>query len=157
VSPKQPKNVLLTFFTLLTFFSMSHAWANDLFNGKWIYEQTCGPQQVASVRLSQKGSDVTGEWSDGSTRGSGVYGQLKGKLKNNRLFVRYCGGDESAGYGICPKYAAEVSDYFVRQGKDLVWYKKTNKKLGLEYERYLVLYSTINDNSTIVDSHCADN
>jgi hypothetical protein len=157
MSIKQPKSIPPVFSALLFFAFMNQASAADYsFNGVWIYEQTCGAQQVASVRLTQKGSEVAGEWSDGSTRGAGVYGQLKGELKNNKLFVRYCGGEESAGYAVCPKYEAEFSDYFVHQGKDLVWYKMAHSNGKIDYRKYLVLPSTVNGKATILDSHCAN-
>ena len=141
---------------IFPFFLNQACAADNLFNGKWVYKQTCGPQQVASVIFTQKGSEVKGDWSDGSTRGSGVYGKLKGVSKNNKLFVRYCGGDENSGYEICPKYEAEVSDYFVHQGKDLVWYKMTKKKGGDDYEKYLILHPAVNGKPAIVDSRCVD-
>jgi hypothetical protein len=130
--------------------------ADDSFNGSWGYEQTCGMRHVAAVRLSQKGDAVNGDWSDGSARGSGTYGKLLGAVKDGKLYVRYCGGDDNSDYSICPNYEAEASDYFVRQGKDLVWYKMDGKPSENKFIKYLVLHQKVNGKPVIMDTHCAD-
>jgi hypothetical protein len=130
--------------------------ADDSFNGSWGYEQTCGMQHVADVRLSQKGDAVTGDWSDGSARGSGTYGKLLGTVKEGKLFVRYCGGDDNSAYDICPSYQAEASDYFVRQGKDLVWYKMDGTPSESKFIKYLVLHQEVKGKPVILDTRCTD-
>lgn len=139
-----------------TCFNQASATDNP-FQGNWAYQQICGLQHVASVRLQQKGSEVSGSWDDGSTRASGTYGQLKGNVINGQLRVRYCGGDDSSDYSVCPNYEAEASDYFVRQGKDLIWYKMTAEKSGNTFQKYLVLHPAIHGKPTITDNHCPDN
>ncbi|WP_146083993.1 hypothetical protein [Xanthomonas albilineans] len=134
---------------------LTQAFAKDnKFDGKWVYEQTCGPQQVASIELTQKKNQVDGKWSNGSTRGSGVSGKLKGNIKSGKLFVNYCGDDENSDHPICPDYESESSDYFVRQGKDLIWYKLTIGKNGREFEKYLLLHPTVNGKVVIKDGKC---
>ena len=153
------RDKIMKFFTYLLavisigFFIQASA-NNNKFNGKWVYEQTCGPQQVASIELTQKENQVDGKWSDGSTRGSGTSGKLKGSIKNGKLFVHYCGDDENSDHPICPEYESESSDYFVRQGRDLIWYKLTLGKNGNEFEKHLLLHPTINGNVLIKDSKC---
>ncbi len=117
--------------------------ANDPFDGNWIYEQSDGSRHVASVRLNHQGGEVDGDWSDGSARGSGVFGHLKGEVKGDKLFVRYCGGDDNSDYPVCPDYQKQESDYFVRQGKALVWYRKD----GAKYKRYVALHPQANGGS----------
>jgi hypothetical protein len=153
----QPRKTLTLFLCLILLTCSSVAIAADhLFNGNWGYEQTCGPQHVASVQLSQKGDQVTGKWSDGSTRGSGTSGLLKGSSKNNKLFVLYCGDDENSDSNVCPDYDAETSDYFTRQGKDLIWYKPSSAGKKGAYGKYLVLHPSVNGKPTSRDTHCGD-
>ncbi|WP_139350907.1 hypothetical protein [Rhodanobacter sp. C01] len=125
------------------------------FTGDWKYKQTCGYQHSATVTLTQTGENVTGDWTDG-TRLSGSDGSLKGSIRNGKLYVRYCGGDEHAGYAVCPSYETEESDYFARQGSDLVWYRKVGKKEESTYEKYVVLHPVIKGKHLPVDDHCTD-
>ena len=117
--------------------------ANDPFDGNWIYEQSDGSRHVASICHNHQGSEVDGDWSDGSARGSGIFGHLKEEVKGDKLFVRYCGGDDNSDNPVCPDYQKQESDYFVRQGKALVWYRND----GAKYERYIALYPQVNDGS----------
>lgn len=154
----QPRNDLTLLLVVMILACSSQVIAADSqFDGNWAYEQTCGSQHVASVQLSQKGDQVSGKWSDGSTRGSGTSGQLKGRGKNNKLFVRYCGDDENTSSNVCPSYDAEVSDYFMRQGNDLIWYKTFDSGKNGALDKYLVLHPTINGKPTVKDTHCDNN
>jgi hypothetical protein len=157
MSRNQPRKGLITNLFLIGGACFGSALAaDDSFNGNWGYAQTCGMQHVAEVRLSQKDGAISGDWSDGSARGSGAYGKLLGTIKDGKLFVRYCGGDDSSDYEICPNYQAEAGDYFVRQGKDLVWYKMDGKPSDNKFIQYLVLHPEINGKPAVLDTHCSD-
>jgi hypothetical protein len=119
------------------------------FAGDWKYKQTCGYQHSATLSLTATDRDVTGDWTDG-TRLNGSDGSLKGSLRDGKLYVRYCGGDADAGYPVCPAYEAEASAYFVRQGGDLVWYRKSDKT----FERYLVLHPLVKGGQLPLDTDC---
>ncbi|MHB1056291.1 MAG: hypothetical protein ACYC0F_00230 [Rhodanobacter sp.] len=125
------------------------------FAGDWKYKQTCGYQHSTTVTLTQTGEDVTGDWADG-TRLNGSDGSLEGHIRDDKLFVRYCGGDEHAGYPICPSYETEESGYFTRKGNDLVWYRRIGKKEENNFEKYVVLHPVIRGKHLPVDDHCTD-
>lgn len=127
----------------------------NTFAGDWKYKQTCGYQHSATVTLTQTGEDVTGDWTDG-TRLNGSDGSLKGQIRGDKLYVRYCGGDEHAGYAICPSYETEESGYFTRKGNDLVWYRRIGKKEDNTFEKYVVLHPVIKGKHLPVDDHCTD-
>ncbi len=134
----------------------SDATTSKAFSGHWKYQQTCGPQHSATLTLRAVGDDVTGDWTDG-TRVSGSDGSLKGRIRDGKLFVRYCGGDEHAGYAVCPVYETGESDYFIRKGKDLVWYRMVGKKGANTFDKYVVLHPVVKGKPLPVDSHCTDN
>jgi hypothetical protein len=127
----------------------------NTFAGDWKYKQICGYQHSATVTLTQTGEDVTGEWTDG-TRLNGSDGSLKGRIRDGKLYVRYCGGDEHAGYPVCPSYETEESGYLSRLGSDLVWYRRVGKKEGNTFEKYVVLHPVIKGKRLPVDDHCTD-
>jgi hypothetical protein len=155
-----PKNMLflgaLALAQALSVANASDAAASKTFSGHWKYQQTCGSQHSATLTLSQAGDDVTGDWTDG-TRLSGSDGSLKGSVRDGKLFVRYCGGDKQSGYAVCPTYEAEDSDYFIRNGKDLVWYRMVGKKGAHTFDKYVVLHPIIKGKPLPVDDHCTDN
>lgn len=134
----------------------SDATPSNVFSGSWKYQQTCGSQHSATLTLHQAGDDVVGDWTDG-TSVSGSDGSLKGSVRDGKLFVRYCGNDDQAGYAICPKYEAQESDYFFHEGEDLVWYRMVGKKGANTFDRYVVLHAVIKGQSLLVDKHCSDN
>ncbi|HEY9133207.1 MAG TPA: hypothetical protein VIM98_15745 [Dyella sp.] len=113
--------------------------ADRSFDGDWIYKQACGQHHAAHFTLTQNGDEVAGDWSDG-TQASGSDGKLKGDIHDGKLFVRYCGNDESAGYAVCPNYEDDETDYFVRDGADLVWYRMLGKKGDNRFKKYVVLH-----------------
>lgn len=133
------------------------AWAieSPAFQGQWAYKQACGQHHVAEVKLVQSGSAVSGEWSDGN-QASGADGRLKGSIRDGKLFVRYCGSDEQAGYALCPKYEAEETDYFARQGRDLVWYQMTGKTGDHTFRKYVVLHPVSDGKPVVADTKCDD-
>ncbi|HWX67422.1 MAG TPA: hypothetical protein VNZ27_13450 [Rhodanobacter sp.] len=127
--------------------------ASNAFDGYWTYNNDCHYGHYAEIRLTQKGADVTGDWSDG-TRLSGSDGSLKGHIRGDKLFVRYCGGDEHAGYAVCPKYEAEESDYLVRQGSDLVWYRGSGQGSARTFEKYVALHPSVKGKRESLDNDC---
>ena len=138
-------------------FCATHAadFSTTSFAGDWKYKQTCGYQHSATLTLTESGEGVTGDWTDG-TRLSGSDGSLKGSIRNGKMYVRYCGGDEHAGYAVCPSYEKEESDYFTREGNDLAWYRKAGKKSAATYEKYVVLHPVIKGQKLPLDNHCTD-
>ena len=133
----------------------SDAAPSNVFSGSWKYQQTCGSQHSATLTLHHAGDDVTGDWTDGTSL-SGSDGSLKGSIREGKLFVRYCGNDDQAGYAICPKYEPEESDYFVPVGGDLVWYRMVGKKGANTFDKYVVLHAVIKGEPLPVDNHCSD-
>lgn len=127
----------------------------EAFAGHWLYKQTCGYEHSVDLVFEQKGDDVTGQWSEG-TRLSGSFGSLQGRVDKDRLYMRYCEGDERSGYAKCPEYDPESVDYFVRTGKDLVRYKGTGLGTAKTFEKDLVLHRVIKVRPTITDDHCPD-
>lgn len=119
------------------------------FVGTWKYKQSCGYQHSVTLDLSRAGNAVTGDWTDG-TRLDGSDGSLKGRFRDGKLYVRYCGGDEHAGYPVCPAYEAEESGYLVRRGNDLVWYRKS----GGNFEQYVVLHRDMKGKQLQLDTDC---
>lgn len=130
--------------------------ASNAFDGYWTYNNNCHFGHYAEIKLTQKGDTVTGDWSDG-TRLSGSDGSLKGHIRGDKLFVRYCGGDEHSGYAVCPKYGAEESDYFVREGNDLVWYQGSGQGTARTFEKYVVLHPTVEGKHGSFDNNCPSN
>jgi hypothetical protein len=123
------------------------------FAGDWKYKQTCGYAHSAELNLTQTGTSVSGDWSDG-TRLSGSDGSLKGTVRDGKLFVRYCGGDEHAGYAVCPSYDTRESDYFVRTGNDLAWYRESGEGKSRTFEKYVVLHAVSKGKRVVTDDHC---
>ncbi|HEY0504463.1 MAG TPA: hypothetical protein VGD42_13345, partial [Lysobacter sp.] len=92
------------------------------FDGQWAYATKCGFGHFANISLKQTGSEMSGTWSEGTTlRGSD--GLIKGTVRAGKLFIQYCGNDEASGYPVCPEFGGE-SDYFMRNGADLVRFQK---------------------------------
>ena len=155
---RQPFGVLL-FGTLVVGQLLCSAYAEDTasnaFDGYWTYNNNCHFGHYAEIKLTQKNTDVTGDWSNG-TRLSGSDGSLKGRIRGNKLFVRYCGGDEHSGYAVCPKYETEESDYLVRQGSDLAWYRGSGKGTTRTFEKYVVLHPSVEEKRRSFDNDCAN-
>jgi hypothetical protein len=151
------KNLALPLILLALACPVAASAADNGFNGRWAYEQTCGAQHVASVQLAQTGNQVSGKWSDGSTRGSGTSGQLEGSVANGKLFVRYCGDDENSDANVCPSFDSETSDYFMRDGADLVWYRISDSGKKGDFDKYLVLHRVVAGQPAVKDDRCDDN
>ena len=105
--------------------------ALDDFVGDWGYASDCNFGHYVGVLLSKRGEAMTGEWSDG-TRVRGWSGQLRGTLRNEKLFLQKC--YEGEGEPLCPAYE-EAHDILERRGEALVWYTYYNNKAS----EYLVL------------------
>lgn len=127
--------------------------ASNAFDGYWTYNNNCHSGHYAEIKLMQKGDTVTGDWSDG-TRLSGSDGSLKGSIRGDKLFVRYCGGDEHSGYAVCPKYETEESDYFVRKGSDLIWYRGSSQGTTRSFEKYVALHPAVEGKRGSFDNDC---
>ncbi len=69
---------------------------------------------------------IVGEWAEGSPQGMGDTGKLKGIIKGNKLYVRYC-NTNSDWRAICPNYDKE-EEYFIFKDKKLVRYKLVGEK-----------------------------
>ncbi len=143
--------------TLLAGQPLTSAHAKDTsskaFDGYWTYNNDCHFGHYAEIELAQKGAEVTGDWSDG-TRLSGSDGSLQGRIRDNKLFVRYCGSDEHSGYAVCPRYEAKESDYLVRQGSDLVWYRGSGQATARTFEKYVVLHPSAKGKRGSFDTEC---
>jgi hypothetical protein len=117
-----------------------------MFDGDWGYAKQCDSGHFISLVFKQGGSKVSGRWDAGThIRGSG--GLLDGMVRGNRLFVRYCSEDGEKGYPACPEYEDET-DYFVRQGDDLVRYQK----YGDDYQEDVVLHRDIPGREVPIDT-----
>lgn len=126
------------------------------FRGNWSYKQTCGRQHSASIHFIEKGSEVSGDWEDGSAKGQYSEGQLKGNIKGEKLFVSYCSIDENSGHSICPSYDAKETDYFIRKGETIIWFRMTGKRQENKFKKYITLYPEVNGKPSIIDRQCID-
>ena len=121
------------------------------FSGTWNYEKKCGFGHFVTISLKQSGDSISGTWSEG-TIVKGSDGQFAGKLRGNRLYVRYCGHDEASGYSLCPEFDAE-SDYFIHVGDSLIRFRM----FGTAYREDISLHRQTSRNSERIDeSACGD-
>lgn len=135
------------------------AYAKDVsskaFDGYWTYSNDCRFGHYAEIRLTQKGTDVIGRWSDG-TRVEGWDGLIMGNVRDGKFHAKYCSTEANGGHAVCPSYDATESDYFVRQGRTLIWYRSTGQKAGRSFEKYVVLHPSIKGKPEPVDANCPD-
>ena len=121
------------------------------FSGTWNYEEKCGFGHFVTISFKQSGDPISGTWSEG-TIVKGSDGQFAGKLRGNRLYVRYCGHDEASGYSLCPEFDAE-SDYFIHVGDSLIRFRM----FGTAYREDISLHRQTSRNSERIDeSACGD-
>lgn len=121
------------------------------FTGTWEYGKKCGFGHFVTISLKQSGDSASGTWSEG-TMVKGSDGQLTGKLRGNRLYVRYCGRDEASGYTVCPEFDAE-SDYLIRVGDSLIRFRM----FGTAYRKDISLHRQTSRNSERIDeSACGE-
>jgi hypothetical protein len=126
------------------------------FDGHWAYNNDCNFGHYAELKLVQKGNSVTGDWSDGS-RVEGWDGSLKGSIRDGKLHAKYCSTEPNGGHAICPSYDVSESDYFARQGHDLVWYRAVGQGTARSFDKYLVLHPSIKGKPDPVDGDCPSN
>lgn len=124
--------------------------STESFAGNWSYQQGCGWEHTANLRIKpQSGRKVTGTWDDG-TRVRGDHGTLIGELRDGRLHLRFCGTDELKSDGTCTTYGEEDA-YVVRAGDQLVWLRKFGES---RYVEYLRLHYTTPNHPTPLDNDC---
>ena len=125
--------------------------ATATFAGRWAYAQSCGWQHSAHLEFRATADGIRGAWSDG-TRVGGESGELQGRLRDGKLFVRFCREAEGKAPGICPDFDIEKS-YFVRKDRQLVWYRE----YGADgYRPYLTLHSAVAGAEVPTDDDCPE-
>lgn len=154
---RRSRSVLLGTLVIGQLFCVAHAKdaASKAFDGYWTYNNDCHFGHYAEIKLTQKGADVAGIWSDG-TRVEGWDGQLKGNVRDGKLRAKYCSTETNGGHAVCPSYDVSESDYFVRQGPDLIWYRSAGQGAGKTFDRYVVLHPSIKGKPGPVDADCPD-
>jgi hypothetical protein len=131
-----------------------HGTASD-FVGRWAYVQSCGWQHSAELELvakgdDAKGDDIRGTWNDG-TRAAGDDGELRGTLRDGRLYLAFCSSGSQAGGSVCPQFGAQ-DGYLLREGKTVGWYRDQ----GGASTRYLTLHRVVEGVEIPVDDQCPD-
>ncbi|MDQ2945413.1 MAG: hypothetical protein M3Y27_05635 [Acidobacteriota bacterium] len=126
------------------------------FVGHWAYSNDCNLGHYAELKLVQQGDSVTGDWSDGS-RVEGWDGTLKGRILDRKLIAKYCSTEPNGGHAVCPSYDVRESDYFTREGNDLVWYRAVGQGAAISFDKYVVLHPSIKGKPDPVDGNCPSN
>jgi len=126
-----------------------------VFDGDWTYSNDCQFGHYVDIGLKQNGASVTGNWSDG-TRVEGWNGLLIGTVRNGKLYTKYCSTEANGGHAVCPSYDANESDHFVRQGRDLVWYRSVGHGTDRSFEKYVVLHPSIKGAQKEAADNCPD-
>lgn len=117
----------LLLITLLSVFSLPTLGKKPDFSGEWYYHTTNDSREyMGNFIFKQRGNMIVGEWAEGSPQGMGDTGKLKGIIKGNKLYVRYC-NTNSDWRSICPNYDKE-EEYFIFKDKKLVRYKLVGEK-----------------------------
>lgn len=125
--------------------------AATTFSGRWAYAQSCGWQHSAHLEFRATAEGIRGAWSDG-TRVGGESGELQGRLRDGRLFVRFCREAEGTAPGICPDFDIEKS-YVARKDGQLVWYRE----YGADgYRPYLTLHPAVAGADVPTDDDCPE-
>lgn len=121
------------------------------FAGRWAYAQSCGWQHSAHLEFRATADGIRGAWSDG-TRVGGENGELQGRLRDGKLFVRFCREADGKAPGICPNFDIETS-YVVRNDGQLVWYRE----YGADgYRPYLTLHPAVAGADVPTDDDCPE-
>jgi hypothetical protein len=104
------------------------------------------------LTVKQADAQATGDWSEG-TNVSGEDGSLKGEVRGDKLFVRYCSTDGNDPKSACPTYD-DREDYFALRDGAIVRYQK----YGSAYKEDVVLHRDDAGKSVPVDTtKCYDN
>ncbi|QNH22922.1 hypothetical protein HEP73_03871 [Xanthomonas sp. GW] len=120
------------------------------FAGKWGYAKKCDLGHYLGLDLQQSGDRVSGDWSEG-TNARGSDGRLEGRVRGNKLYVRYCSDDGEVGYAVCPEYSG-AEDYFLIEQETLVRYQK----YGSSYRRGVALHPDRPGKEVPFDKDCMD-
>lgn len=126
------------------------------FEGQWSYATKCDSGHYVGITLNHADNgSVIGDWDDGSNV-RGWSGKLKGTVRGDRLYVRYCSlSAEDNYYKVCPDYEEE-SDYFTRHGNQLIWNQKSgNKSSGYSFSKYVVLSRNRYGAQPQYDNYCS--
>jgi len=114
--------------------------------GDWGFANHCGFGHYVGITFVQTGEKtVSGNWSDGTNlRGSS--GELKGEIREGKLFVKFCSDDieNKPPYRICPEFDGDDA-YFSLESSSLVWYES----YGDSFKRYVVLSKGPDHSSTV--------
>ncbi|MDQ0010316.1 hypothetical protein J2T07_002506 [Luteibacter jiangsuensis] len=122
--------------------------------GQWGYRSDCGSGHYVRFSAKPAGADVEGTWSDG-TRAGGESGSFKGRLREGKLFVRFCSDEETrGGFPLCPAYGTGDDAYFVPVGKDLAWYRTWGSPADGKFEKYVELHRTVHGEKVPLDTRC---
>jgi len=125
------------------------------FEGQWSYATNCNFGHYVGITLNRTtDGGVIGDWDDGSNL-RGWSGKLKGTVRGDKLYVRYCSlSIEDNYYKMCPDYEEE-SDYFARHGDHLVWNKRSGSKAsGYKFSEYVVLSRSRQGTQPQYDNYC---
>lgn len=121
------------------------------FAGRWMYAQSCGWQHSAELELKTTADGIRGTWNDG-TRVRGDSGELRGTLRDGKLFVRFCRDAEDKASDACPNFSEEQS-YVARKDERLTWYR-SNGAGG--YREYLTLHPVVASADVPTDDDCPE-
>lgn len=130
--------------------SAASASGPPVFSGEWAYAKKCDSGHYLSLSLRQRAGRVTGDWSEG-THARGSDGYLRGEVRGDTLYVRYCSDDGGAGYSICPTFAPPEDQFRIEAGL-LVRYQK----YGADYRRSVALHPDIAGRAVPFDQQCTD-
>lgn len=119
------------------------------FAGRWAYAQSCGWQHSAELDIRATPNGMRGTWSDG-TRVRGDSGELRGELRQGRLYLSFCTDSASpSAADDCPAFGAQ-SAYLVHKDGMLAWYR------GNAEAPYLNLHRVSPGATPPTDDQCPD-
>ena len=121
------------------------------FAGRWAYVQSCGWQHSAELEFETTADGIRGTWNDG-TRVRGESGELRGSLRDGRVFVRFCREADGKGADVCPDFGPEQA-YVVRKDERLIWYRSDG---AAAYRKYLTLHPVVAGAEIPTDDDCPD-
>jgi len=130
--------------------ALTTACSTPRFAGEWAYAKTCDRGHFVSLHLEQSGASVTGDWSAGTLL-RGNDGQLQGRVRGNRLYVRYCSDDGGVGYQACPAFGPE-DDYFTIEKGMLL----RHQRFGAGFAPDIALQAAPAGKEVALDQNCYD-
>jgi hypothetical protein len=129
---------------------LTTACSTPRFAGEWAYAKTCDRGHFVSLHLEQSGASVTGDWSAGTLL-RGNDGQLQGRVRGNRLYVRYCSDDGGVGYQACPAFGPEDDYFTVEKGMLL-----RHQRFGAGFAPDIALQAAPAGKEVALDQNCYD-